>query len=31
MRFPKNFMLGATTAAHQVEDNNINSDCWAQE
>lgn len=31
MRFPKNFMLGATTAAHQVEGNNVNSDCWAQE
>ncbi len=31
MRFPENFMLGATTAAHQVEGNNIHSDCWAQE
>lgn len=31
MRLPKNFMLGATTAAHQVEGNNINSDCWIQE
>lgn len=31
MRFPQNFLLGATTAAHQVEGNNIHSDCWAQE
>lgn len=31
MRFPENFMLGATTAAHQVEGSNIHSDCWAQE
>ena len=31
MRFPENFMLGATTAAHQVEGNNVHSDCWAQE
>ncbi len=25
------FMLGAATAAHQVEGNNRNSDCWAME
>lgn len=31
MRFPEGFLLGATTAAHQVEGNNANSDCWAQE
>ncbi len=31
MRFPPDFLLGATTAAHQVEGNNIHSDCWAQE
>ncbi len=31
MRFPNNFMIGAATAAHQVEGNNVHSDCWAQE
>lgn len=31
MRFPEGFLLGAVTAAHQVEGNNIHSDCWAQE
>lgn len=31
MTFPKNFMIGAATAAHQVEGNNTNSDYWAQE
>ena len=31
MSFPKGFMFGAATAAHQVEGNNTNSDCWAQE
>lgn len=31
MKFPKGFLLGAATAAHQVEGNNIHSDCWAQE
>ena len=31
MSFPKGFLIGATTAAHQVEGNNVNSDCWAQE
>lgn len=30
-KFPKNFLLGAATAAHQVEGNNVHSDCWAQE
>lgn len=31
MSFPKNFLIGAATAAHQVEGNNIHSDYWAQE
>ena len=31
MSFPKDFLLGAATAAHQVEGNNVNSDYWAQE
>ena len=30
-KFPKGFLVGAATAAHQVEGNNTNSDCWAQE
>ncbi len=30
-KFSKSFLLGAATAAHQVEGNNVNSDCWAQE
>lgn len=30
-QFNKQFMLGAATAAHQVEGNNIHSDYWAQE
>ena len=30
-KFSKNFLLGAATAAHQVEGNNVHSDCWAQE
>lgn len=30
-RFAENFLLGAATAAHQVEGDNRNSDCWAQE
>ena len=30
-KFKKEFLLGATTAAHQVEGNNIHSDYWAQE
>ncbi|MBQ7372541.1 MAG: glycoside hydrolase family 1 protein [Blautia sp.] len=31
MRIPEDFLLGASTAAHQVEGNNTNSDYWAQE
>ncbi len=31
MRFPENFFIGAATAAHQVEGNNIHSDYWAME
>ena len=31
MSFPKEFLIGAATAAHQVEGNNRNSDYWAQE
>ncbi|MDE6590471.1 MAG: family 1 glycosylhydrolase [Oscillospiraceae bacterium] len=30
-QFEKGFFIGAATAAHQVEGNNTNSDCWAQE
>ncbi|MCF0135374.1 MAG: family 1 glycosylhydrolase [Lachnospiraceae bacterium] len=30
-KFSSDFLLGAATAAHQVEGNNIHSDCWAQE
>lgn len=30
-KFDKSFLLGAATAAHQVEGNNIHSDFWAQE
>lgn len=30
-KFAKEFFIGAATAAHQVEGNNTNSDCWAQE
>lgn len=30
-KFSKDFMLGAATAAHQVEGNNIHSDYWVQE
>ncbi len=29
--FPKNFLWGAATAAHQVEGNNLHSDWWAWE
>ena len=29
--FKKDFLLGAATAAHQVEGNNFNSDCWIME
>ena len=31
MKFPKEVLLGASTAAHQVEGNNRYSDLWAQE
>ena len=31
MSFPRGFMIGAATAAHQVEGSNIHSDYWAQE
>jgi beta-glucosidase len=31
LRFPKNFLIGAATAAHQVEGNNVHSDFWAME
>ena len=31
MAFPKGFMIGAATAAHQVEGNNVHSDYWLQE
>ena len=31
MHFNQNFLIGAATAAHQVEGNNKNSDCWALE
>lgn len=30
-RFSKEFLIGASTAAHQVEGNNIHSDYWAME
>lgn len=30
-QFPKQFLIGASTAAHQVEGNNIHSDYWAME
>lgn len=29
MKLPENFLIGAATAAHQVEGNNIHSDLWA--
>ncbi|MBQ4474489.1 MAG: glycoside hydrolase family 1 protein [Lachnospiraceae bacterium] len=31
MSMPKGFLIGASTAAHQVEGNNIHSDYWLQE
>lgn len=31
MKFEKGFLMGTSTAAHQVEGNNIHSDCWALE
>lgn len=30
-KFAPGFLIGAATAAHQVEGNNRNNDCWAQE
>src|SRR5699024_5060506 len=30
-QFTPGFLIGAATAAHQVEGNNIHNDCWAQE
>ena len=30
-KFAPDFFIGAATAAHQVEGNNIHNDCWAQE
>lgn len=30
-KFSSSFLIGAATAAHQVEGNNINSDCWIME
>ncbi len=30
-QFSPDFLIGAATAAHQVEGNNTNSDCWAME
>lgn len=30
-KFGEKFMLGAATSAHQVEGNNIHSDCWVME
>ena len=31
MKFAKGFLVGAATAAHQVEGNNTHSDYWAME
>lgn len=31
MKLPENFLIGAATAAHQVEGNNIHSDLWTME
>ena len=31
MKLPENILIGAATAAHQVEGNNIHSDLWAME
>ena len=30
-KFEKGFFIGASTAAHQVEGNNVHSDYWLQE
>lgn len=29
--FPEGFLWGAATAGHQIEGNNLNSDCWVME
>lgn len=29
--FPNNFLIGSSTAGHQVEGNNLNTDFWAEE
>jgi len=29
--FPADFLWGASTAAHQIEGSNVNSDCWVME
>jgi beta-glucosidase len=29
--FPRNFLIGAATAAHQIEGNNVNADLWDAE
>lgn len=31
VRFPDEFLIGASTAAHQIEGNNVNSNWWALE
>jgi beta-glucosidase len=31
LRFPRSFLIGAATAAHQVEGNNVNADLWDAE
>ncbi|WP_457963774.1 hypothetical protein M1E17_20465 [Arthrobacter sp. D1-29] len=31
MNFPNEFLWGASTAPHQIEGNNVNSDFWARE
>lgn len=31
LQFPDDFIWGASTAAHQVEGNNINSNWWVRE
>lgn len=31
IKFPKDFILGSSTAAYQIEGNNVSSDFWAEE